>query len=97
MALTPEEKKAKKIASKEKQLAKVAVLLVKFNLKSDAKQAARIVLMTALSVETDNTKRIKLQAKIDKSSEMIDKYSLAITRYNSKKIVLEEELRILKL
>ena len=97
MALTPEEKKAKKIASKEKQLAKVDVLLVKFNLKSDAKQAARIVLMTALSVETDNPKRIKLQAKIDKSSEMIDKYSLAITRYRSKRIVLEEELRILKL
>ena len=97
MALTPEEKKAKKIASKEKQLAKVDVLLVKFNLKSDAKQAARIVLMTSLSVETDNPKRIKLQAKINKSSEMIDKYSLAITRYNSKKIVLEEELRILKL
>jgi len=97
MALTPEEKKAKKIASKEKQLAKVDVLLVKFNLKSDAKQAVRIVLMTALSVETDNTKRIKLQSKIDKSSEMIDKYSLAITRYRSKKIVLEEELRILKL
>ena len=96
MALTPEEKKAKKIASKEKQLAKVDVLLVKFNLKSDAKQAARIVLMTALSVETDNPKRIKLQAKIDKSSEMIDKYSLAITRYRSKRIVLEEELRILK-
>ena len=97
MALTPQEKKAKKIASKEKQIEKVDALLVKFTAKSDAKQTARVVFMTALSIETDNTKKLNLQTKIQKASDMIDKYSAAITRYNSKKIMLTEELRILNL
>ena len=97
MALTPEQKKAKKVASKEKQIAKVDALLVKFNAKSDARQALRVADMTQLSIVTDAVKRSRLEAKILKSTEMIDKYSLAITNYNSKKIVLTEELRILNL
>ena len=97
MALTPEQNKAKKVASKEKQIAKVDALLVKFNAKSDARQALRVADMTQLSIVTDAVKRSRLEAKILKSTEMIDKYSLAITNYNSKKIVLTEELRILNL
>ena len=97
MALTPEQKKAKKIASKEKQIEKATIFLGKFSTKSDAKSALRITYMTALSVETDNTKKIKLQAKITKAGEMIDKYEAAKVRYQYKINVLTEELRILKL
>lgn len=97
MALTPQEKKAKKIASKENQIEKVDQSLIKLSAKSDAKQIVRIQLMTARNSESDATKRAILDTKILKASDMIDKYSAAITRYNSKKIVLTEELRILNL
>ena len=97
MALTPEEKKAKKIASKERQLARTVSLVERFTAKLDAKQTVRVNLLTELSITNDPARRNKLQAKIDKASDMVLRYSEAITRYNFKVNVLTEELRILKL
>lgn len=97
MALTPAEIKLKKIASLEKKIAKNVEMIGKYTVKSDAKSAARIALMTALSVEIDNTKKIKLQVKIDKAGEMIQKYQTAIVNRTYKNNLLAEEVRILKL
>lgn len=89
MAQTPEEIKAKKLASAKKKRASKQSQIEKYGIRKTAKETIKAGLVTALENETIAKKIASLNVKIGKVVVLIDKYALTIVRLESERHAID--------
>lgn len=97
MALTPAEIKAKRIASKQKQIATKLVQISSIEDKRTLKQTLLTGYVTYLNTHSDLTpyQIAFMNKKINSANALTSKYDAAIDRYEAKRMVYVQQLAVL--
>jgi hypothetical protein len=95
MAQTPEQVKAKKMASLNKKIDAKDVQIGKYEARKTAKGVIQAGYVNALATETVAKKIASLNNKNVKAIEQIAKYTLAIDRLSSARLILSQALAAL--